>query len=1663
MVTILSVFTSSSFKEIRLPNVVNTDFSFILYKKIHNLNEDVEIQLENIDGRWFFLKNNHYIVMKETENYEGKEILNQDMLQLYTEFSENITIIVKEVEYSISVFDKYNIKNVSEITIGKNEDMDICFNYEGLVSRNHARLYRTQDGQWILENQSVNGMYVNSVLVTQSMPLKFGDYISFTDLHMMILGDCIAIDRANSTIIVNEKKLIPIESKAEKTKEPSVLKEDKKFVKDGMILLRRSPRNIEKIYSDVINIEEPPEEEKIKKQSIFMTIGPSFTMAIPMLLGSMLMIYSSKASGSSASLMMYSGIVMAISSAFIAVLWAVLNMRQEKKNIKEQKLHRFEAYSKYLVKKTELVKERYESNIKAMNQMYKSVDECVEYDEKTSVLWNRNFHHNDFMFYRLGRGNVPFQVNISIPAEKFRLYEDNLMEKPLFIKENYSTLYDVPVGIDLKEHRLVGVIGGEERLGAIDVVKLLLTQIAANNCYTDVKIVFIYDGKDSSNLNQWDFVKWFPHVWSEDKKMRFIASNKQEAGDVFYNMSKTFRQREELELTKKEDIIQKPYFIMFLMNPEMIEGELIEKYVFETKENYGLTTVIASDSYTGLPNACDYIIENNHYFQGMYDVKDGQDERLHIKFDSIVSEKLDRFAKKLSNIYVRETESGGDIPSAITFFEMYGVNKLQDLNVLDRWRKNRTYDNIKGFTGVKAGGVQSYLDVHEKYHGPHGLVAGTTGSGKSETLQTYMLSLAVNYSPDDIGFFVIDYKGGGMANLFTGLPHLIGQISNLSGNQVHRAMVSIKSENRRRQRIFSENGVNNINLYTKLYKNNEVTQPVPHLFIIIDEFAELKREEPDFMRELVSVAQVGRSLGVHLILATQKPSGTVDDNIWSNSKFRLCLRVQDRQDSNDMLHKPDAAYITQAGRCYLQVGNDEVFELFQSGFSGAVYSEDNTDSKVDIAKLISLTGKVDMTGNYAKLSKKEKVITQWLMTIESYLLAALEKEGFTILECKNNKSKMQKIVDDLYDSFAENLIEYPISAYNTERLKDYIELYCSVMDEDDNIRRMIERAEQNNIKLPQAKDKTQLDAVKDYLAKIAKDNGYTHELQLWMPVLPTELYLEELEGFSDRKYQNGIWPEPENEWNIEVLYGLYDDPHNQAQMPMKINFTEGGSHAVYGMVVSGKSTSLQTIVYGLINKYTPNYINIYAIDFSSKMMASFENAPHVGGIMLEGEYDKIEKFFTMLQSILEERKKLFRGGNYSQYVKLHGVNVPMILLVIDNVSAFNDKTQQVYMDFLISLSKEGVTHGIYMLLSGIGIGMNEIPSRVAENVKTSICTEMADRFAYGDVLHTNGIEVLPETNIKGRGLAYYGNRVLEYQTALACKADNDYKRMEAINSLCVDMRDNWIGKKARPIPFIPEKPIWSEFSVLVEYEKMIETSRYLPGAYNGIDASVYGIDLQQTFCYLITGLQKSGKKNFMKILIRSAILKKADVYIFDSDNKDMKAFEKEEVYYTDNEQGVFDYFSQTLSEFKRRNDIKKSLQEQDMDEAEIFEQMSKEKAIFYFIPDFKWFIEMIYSAKLDMKGFLETALKKANGLNMYFIASINIKDVSEIRYQTAASIFINYKTGVHFGGDVSSNDIFNFDSIPYKEQTKLYKPGIGFVSYMMDNTVEQIIVPLARR
>ena len=209
---------------------------------------------------------------------------------------------------------------------------------------------------------------------------------------------------------------------------------------------------------------------------------------------------------------------------------------------------------------------------------------------------------------------------------------------------------------------------------------------------------------------------------------------------------------------------------------------------------------------------------------------------------------------------------------------------------------------------------------------------------------------------------------------------------------------------KRRQAIFAETsktvGVSNIDIYKyqKLYREGAVTEPLQHLFIISDEFAELKTQQPEFMTQLVSAARIGRSLGVHLILATQKPSGVVDDQIWSNSKFRVCLKVQERADSMDMLKRPDAAELTDTGRFYLQVGYNELFELGQSAWSGAYYypSERVLKEKDNSVVVIDTNGhaikqvKMDKQRSLYKNAKKQ------LDVITNYLRGIAEDEGIKI-------------------------------------------------------------------------------------------------------------------------------------------------------------------------------------------------------------------------------------------------------------------------------------------------------------------------------------------------------------------------------------------------------------------------------------------------------------------------------------------------------------------------------------------------------------------------------------------------------------------------------------------------------------------------------------------
>ena len=1662
MSLVLIVYSEHAFKEYLLPSTDNSDYALLLRKDIFCIPNNLEVKLEVIDQSWHFLSSDAYVLMKDAQEYSGQEIKNQDVIKMTLNSGQCLTIVARESKKYFSVYEKFDLSGQREITIGKSKENLICFDDLGVISRQHAKIVQ-KGTYYVIEDYSKNGVFINHRRIQGSYQLAFGDCIDIFGLRIVLLDHQLAVNTIHPNVIVSDHLV-----KVECMQGTDINDENKK--NKQKVIFHRSPRYMSTMDTEPIEIEAPPAPKQLQKQPLAMIIGPSMTMALPMLLGCGLSVYGSQHTGNTSGIFMYTGLVTAITCALVATIWSLINLNYAKKKNREEELHRFESYSEYLIKCTESIKEAYEKNTKILKERYIEPSICCNYNEKTSKLWERNLTHHDFLSQRVGIGDIPFQVPIIIPKERFTLINDSLAQKPKFIKENYEMLKEVPVCIDLMNKNLIGIIGGEEKKGAISLVHNLVAQIAANNCYTDVKMIFIYNGSTNQAEENWGFAKWLPHVWAEDKKSRFVATNKSEASDIFYELTKVlrFRQEEHAQFSRQAKLY-KPHYILFIESPEFLEGELITKYILENENHLGLTTLLLVDDYEKLPNACTYLIQNDDHFKGIYEINGTQEERVPIQFDHIAPVEIEKLARNLANIEVSEMEVGGEIPNTLTFFEMYQIHSLEELEVLERWKKNRTYENMKALIGYKSGGRPCYLDVHEKYHGPHGLIAGTTGSGKSETLQTYILSLAINYSPDDIGFFIIDYKGGGMANLFSNLPHLVGQISNLSGNQTRRAMVSIKSENKRRQRIFNEYGVNNINLYTRLYKNNEAKTPVPHLFIIIDEFAELKREEPDFMRELISVAQVGRSLGVHLILATQKPSGTVDDNIWSNSKFRLCLRVQDRQDSNDMLHKPDAAYITQAGRCYMQVGNDELYELFQSGYSGAPYDEEMGSKKIDIAKMVSITGKAALVGSKVKKKQKEEKKEKWITLLIGKMSDIIEHMNLTLDETLENH--MDELIGQLYVEIKKEKMDYPISEYNTQRLIGLIRLFKLAKtlesQEEKMAQKIIALSELKGIKLPEMKEPTQLDVVIEYLNQIANKNGYTRSVKLWLPILPTTLYVDDLNQYEDERLNDEEWSNKQHKWSLQVQIGLCDDPVNQAQMPLKINLAETGHLAVCGIASSGKSTFLQSFIYQLISHYSADYIYIYGIDYSSKMLSAFERAPQVGGIVFENEEDKLDKLLNMMMQSLEERKTLLRGGSYSQYVQANGISLPAILLVIDNMANFRNKTNGKYDDFILQLSRDGVGYGIFLILSASGFGAVEIPTRVSDNIRKVVSLEMNDKFQYADVMRNMHLSVLPEVGIKGRGLVEVGEDILEFQTALAIKAEDDYKRLEMIRKECEAIRNSWEGKKAKGIPEIPEKPIWKEFIELEDVQKAFQDPKQLPIGYDQADASIYGIPLNRIYSYIISGKARTGKSNLMKVAMLSAMNKDAKIVIIDY-QKEYEAFKAQlkDVTYIIDDQQLYEYLIQLKDIFVPRNKKKNQWMKEGLEDQEIFERMQEEQKVFIFVADLVEFIKHIYNPSegvQDMSGFLQNITDKGYLHNVFWISAYNQDHYSEVIGKKVYENMIRAKVGIHLGGNVASQRVFEFSYIPYMQQNKSQKAGIGMIPLNdEEEKTQRVVIPMVK-
>ncbi len=915
---IVALFIGDRFCQYKIDELIQNSVNGYIRENLVFGNKGIYFPL-SIQGEGYCLQNRSsaYTVRCQNEDVtEGRVLQHGDYFMIQK----------GELVYSALIVD-YSYAGISckvcrigeeNVFLGRAAEMNIVLDINPGVSRKCAAIRAEGSGVHYIEDLSgKTGVYVNGCRAT-SQKLRAGDEIYIMG-HTIVYYPTFLLVPAH--VATNLGNVVVFDCLS-----PLPVKEQDVYV--------RTPRIVKSEERGQIVIDTPPAPHKSKDMPFILTVGPSLTMSLAMLASLGVTISNALNGGSTGSLI--ASAVMAVSMLAGALLWPTLMRRYNRKQEEKNEQYRRERYSAYLAEKEAEIKSKYDRNARVLheNLMPSPAALASFVEEKSRRLWERTPRDADFLNLRLGIGKTGFAVEIQSPHKGFALEDDPMLDAAIALRDKYAVMTDVPISLSLLDKRVVGVVGA-----TMDVLKVVVTNIISLHSPDEVKLVFIYNAAD---IHQLRWANDLPHTWSNDKKQRYVATNRAEAKTLLSALDET--------ITERESILQKdeprtPHYVFLVLDEQLIEDIPFCRFLINGENTCGISTVFFGRHFQNIPKECVGIIQKDQDVCGVYLKNENNNRFISYRSDTVSDELIDRIAKGIAEIPVKTEKGRASIPDRVNFLDMYRVGNVDALEITSHWKTNLSEKSLAAPIGIKAGGEVFELDIHEKYHGCHGLVAGTTGSGKSEFLQAYILSMMIHYSPSEVAFVLVDFKGGDMARPFLKSPHLAATISNLSGNTLYRALLSLEAEVKSRQNIFNQSAELlcvdkiDINSYHKYFKDKKLTLPLPHLIIVIDEFAQLKSQHPEFMSKLIDIAQVGRSLGIHLILATQRPSGVIDPQIWSNSKFKVCLKVLDKQDSMDMINHPEAALIKQPGRAYVQVGYDEIFEQIQSGYSGADYVE----------------------------------------------------------------------------------------------------------------------------------------------------------------------------------------------------------------------------------------------------------------------------------------------------------------------------------------------------------------------------------------------------------------------------------------------------------------------------------------------------------------------------------------------------------------------------------------------------------------------------------------------------------------------------------------------------------------------------------------------------
>jgi S-DNA-T family DNA segregation ATPase FtsK/SpoIIIE len=674
-------------------------------------------------------------------------------------------------------------------------------------------------------------------------------------------------------------------------------------------------------------------------------------------------------------------------------LVSIINYFNERKKYRESIAQRDQTYRAYLADRRHEAESLANEQRRALLDPHPDPSECLRRagagtGRPSPRLWERSSglerpRDPDFLHLRLGLGALPATFRLKPPSSRPPVGEaDDLYDEALRLVDDFRQVDGVPIVLPLAQAGAAGLSGAPALVR--ETVRALLLQLATHHAPNEVKLVALLPAHE---VDEWAWMRWLPHVWDDERKRRYLAASPDEARALLAELASGLQKR---ALNRPAGDAPPEYpqnFVFLFADPGLFRGQdtsvvgPLLHLLLTQGATIGAYSLFLADRPEALPGGCRALVECGG--GGRMRLIGPPTQDFAFTPDRVSPAQADVFARALAPIRLKAPATIADLPASVPLTALLNLTRLEALPVRDLWEKRHSHQSLEVPLGIEAGGgvtMLNFQDTATGGDGSHAMVGGTTGTGKTRFLQTLITLLAAHHHPHDLNFILIDYKGGDLLQGLEALPHVVGTLANLEKADtqavlVERLFVCLEAELRRRRNLL---GGRNINQYQRDFLQGRASEPLPHLFVVIDEFAEMIRNSPDkaaMTKRLLSIGATGRSLGVHLVLATQDPSGVVTDELRNNINIRLCLRMGSRQASMDILRRPDAyenISSSQVGRAYLQVGNNDRFVAFQVAWGGDRYQPGSSGGALPQISRVALDGRREPLRRFVPLAAGEQ-------------------------------------------------------------------------------------------------------------------------------------------------------------------------------------------------------------------------------------------------------------------------------------------------------------------------------------------------------------------------------------------------------------------------------------------------------------------------------------------------------------------------------------------------------------------------------------------------------------------------------------------------------------------------------------------------------------------